>query len=131
MFSKKQLDALKDKGMIRGYSEAVDRDLEPQRSKYGNKKVEVDGILFDSKKEANRYFQLKQRKATGEIFNLYLQVEFQLSVCTYVADFTYQLASTEKLCVEDVKSPATRKLPVYRLKKKMMMMEKGIEVLEV
>ncbi len=131
MFTVKQLEELKSKGLIQGFSEAGAQEAAPKRSKYGNKKVELDGLVFDSKKEANRYHVLKQRKMAGEIFNLFTQVEFQVSVCKYIADFTYQLSGTGELVVEDVKSPATRKLPTYRLKKKMMKLEKGIEIMEV
>lgn len=100
-------------------------------SKYKNQKVVVDGLTFDSKKEANRYFELKCLKASGAIYNLFTQVEFQLSVCIYRADFTYQKADTHELVVEDVKSAATRKLSTYRLKKKLLKAEKGIEIKEI
>ena len=37
------------------------------RKKYGNKKIKVDGIEFDSQLEANRYYQLKilSRRPSG------------------------------------------------------------------
>ena len=47
-------------------------------SKYGNKKVEVDGIIFDSKKESNIYLDLKAKKASGEIKDFSMQVPFEL-----------------------------------------------------
>lgn len=47
----------------------------------------------------------------------------------YVADFVYQ--ADGQTVVEDVKSPATRKLAVYRLKKHLMMSVHGLEVVEV
>ena len=46
--------------------------------KYRNKKVEVDGILFDSKKEANRYMELKLLEKAGEITDLKRQVRYEL-----------------------------------------------------
>ena len=47
-------------------------------NKYFNKKVMVDGIKFDSKKEANRYEQLKILKQSGLIKDLELQPVFVL-----------------------------------------------------
>lgn len=96
-----------------------------RRSKYGNKKSEVDGHLFDSQKEANRYKELKLLQKAGLIGFLELQVVFELKVneekvCSYVADFVYVDAMTGEKRVEDVKSPATRRIATYRLKKKLM-----------
>ena len=96
------------------------------KRKYGNVKTIVDGIKFDSKKEAKRYGQLKLLEQAGEISVLRLQVKFILSVCTYVADFVYYNKDMV-LIVEDCKGMKT---PVYRLKKKMMKHEHGIEILE-
>lgn len=96
------------------------------KRKYGNIKTIVDGIKFDSKKEAKRYGELKLMEKAGEISVLRLQVKFILSVCTYVADFVYY-DKTKHLIVEDCKGVKT---PVYRLKKKMMKHELGIEILE-
>ena len=39
----------------------------PRKSKYGNIKTRVDGILFDSKKEAKRYLELKLLEKAGRI----------------------------------------------------------------
>ena len=47
-------------------------------SKYNAKKVIVDGITFDSKKESKRYLELKQMQENGEIHDLQLQVPFEL-----------------------------------------------------
>ena len=47
-------------------------------SKYKNKKTVVDGITFDSKKEASRYLELKKLKDAGFIDDLELQVKFVL-----------------------------------------------------
>lgn len=96
-----------------------------KRSKYGNTKTEVDGILFDSEKEAKRYGELKLMQKAGLIGFLELQVVFELKVndskvCSYVADFVYVDTRTGEKVVEDVKSPATRKIASYRLKKKLM-----------
>lgn len=92
-------------------------------SKYRSTKVEIDGRTFDSKKEANRYLDLRAEQIAGGISELSSQVAFPLYVndvlvCTYVADFVY-LRDGGKV-IEDVKSAFTRKLPVYRIKKKLM-----------
>jgi len=99
-------------------------------SKYRNNKVTVDGIKFDSQKEAGRWLQLKLLKVT----DLQRQVKFPIvindqKICKYVADFTYY--KNGKLIVEDVKSEFTKKLPVYRLKKKLLKAVLGIEITEI
>lgn len=64
-----------------------------KRSKMGNEKCSVDGYSFDSKREMGRYLVLKLRKAAGEIYDLELQVDFELMRTpikeVYRADFTY------------------------------------------
>lgn len=95
-------------------------------NKYGNKKTVVDGIKFDSIKEAARYGELKLMQLAGEISELRLQVTYQLSVCKYKSDFVYYNADNE-LVVEDCKGMKT---PVYNLKKKMMLHELGIKITE-
>jgi hypothetical protein len=100
---------------------------EIRKPKYNNTKV--DG--FDSKKERDYYQALKLREHAGEITAISRQVTFKLSVCNYIADFTYYDRNQKSWIVVDVKSPATKKLPVYRLKKKMMMNELNIEIKEV
>ena len=47
-------------------------------NKYKNKKVVIDNILFDSKKEANYYTYLKLLEKAGKIKNLELQKKFIL-----------------------------------------------------
>lgn len=94
-------------------------------SKYRAKKTEIDGIKFDSKKEAKRYIVLKALESNGEIKNLTLQPKFLLQEgfrkngkayrkIEYVADFMYQQGG--KLIVEDVKGMKT---DVYKLKQKL------------
>ena len=46
-------------------------------SKYHNIKTVVDNIKFDSKKEANRYTELKLLERAGKIFALALQRKFE------------------------------------------------------
>lgn len=99
------------------------------RAKFGN--VKVDG--FDSKKEARRYEDLLTLERAGKIAGLARQVPFAcvvngIHVCDYVADFTY--VDGARKVVEDVKSDATRKLPVYRLKRKLVLACHGIQISE-
>lgn len=95
-------------------------------SKYFSRKTVVDGISFDSKKEANRYCELKMLERAGKIKDLELQHQFVLQppfrkngklirAITYVADFTYYDLEKMKNVVEDVKGYKT---DVYALKKK-------------
>jgi len=51
---------------------------DPKPSKMRNIKTEVDGMLFDSQKEANYYCELKLRKKAGEIVDFFWQVPFLL-----------------------------------------------------
>lgn len=94
-----------------------------RRRKFNNQITSFDGHTFDSKKEANRYFELKMLQAGGEINNLELQPRIPLivngvKIATYIGDFRYKTKSGD-LVVEDVKSQAT-KTPVYNLKKKIL-----------
>lgn len=130
-FTISQLEQLQKDGKIRGF-ELTAPEPKKKRSKYGNKKIEVDGILFDSKKEAARYTDLKLLLKAGEIGLLERQVVYQLGkIAKYIADFKYIDTRTGETIVEDVKSEVTRKLPVYRIKKKMMKEIHGLVVKEV
>jgi hypothetical protein len=128
------LEKLKQSGKIKDYTE-TGSSKKPLKSKYGNKKTEIDGIVFDSIKESGRYIQLRYLKNAGKIKDLMLQVPFELSVngekvAYYVADFQYYDVETGQTIVEDVKSSHTRKLPVYRLKKKLMKSIYNITIVE-
>ena len=95
----------------------------PRRSKYNNKITTYDGFRFDSKKEAQRYFELKMLQLAGEISVLELQPVIPLLVNgqwigKYIGDFSYRNKDNERV-IEDVKSPATR-TPIYNLKKKIL-----------
>jgi hypothetical protein len=101
-------------------------------SKFGNKKTEVDGIMFDSKREAARYQALKLMAHAGEITELELQVRFPIrvngqEVCCYISDFTYRPRGGGSLVVEDCKGAKTE---TYLLKKKLLKAIHGIEILE-
>ena len=103
-------------------------------SKFRNRRVEVDGLKFDSVKESKRWAELQFMERAGEIKNLQRQVRIHIvingvKVCTYIADFTYE--ELGGVVVEDVKSEFTRKDPVYRLKNKLMKACHGIDIREV
>lgn len=97
-------------------------------------------MTFDSKKEFQRYQELKMLEKAGLINDLKRQVPFQLipsqaengrvveRPVTYIADFTYY--ENGELVVEDVKSPATR-TDVYKIKRKLMLYVHGVHIREV
>lgn len=100
--------------------------LAARANKYHAKKTVVDGIEFDSAKEAKRYTKLRDMEEEGKIQHLRLQVPFELLPSfecdgvkyrgmSYVADFVYYRDG--KQVVEDVKGVKT---PEYKLKKKLM-----------
>lgn len=120
---------MKGKSPVTGLSDGKASISEPV-NKYRNRKVEIEGVLWDSKKEYSRFKDLSFLQSIGKISWLERQVVFQLSVCRYIADFRYA-DKDGKVWVEDVKSAHTRKLPVYRLKKKLMKAELNIEIKEV
>lgn len=116
-----------------------------RRSKYGATKTEIDGIVFASRKEANRYCALKMLEAVGQIRALRLQPEFPCwtsagkgytdkPIGAYRADFAYEQSYTVngdlkwRGVVEDVKGFKT---PLYRWKKKHVEAQYGITVVEV
>lgn len=106
-------------------------------SKYGNKKVEINGIVFDSKREARRWLELDALAKAGEIQDLERQVPFLLipsqsvdgkvveRAVSYVADFQYR--ENGKTIVEDVKGAKTKD---YLLKRKMLLFFYGIRIKE-
>lgn len=113
------------------------------KSIYINKKIVVNGIKFDSKKEARRYQALLLMQRAGEISELELQPKFELvkgvkfsgdarakPAVRYFADFAYTDVLTGKRIVEDVKSPVTKEKPYYKMKRHMMLAIHGIEVKE-
>lgn len=111
-------------------------DAKPVVAKYRNVKTEVDGIKFDSKKEAARYSELKLLEKAGEISDLELQTRFPMEiggvlVCTYVADFTYIKRGENDLTIEDVKSDITRKNRAYRIKVKLLNALTGYKPVEI
>lgn len=98
----------------------------PKRNKYGNIKTEVDGIKFDSKKEAEYYCQLKSLKKAGEIKDFGLQPRYELQPTfkkngtthrsiTYVADFIID-NNDGTTDIVDCKGVETQ---VFKIKKKL------------
>lgn len=111
-----------------------------KRNLYGARKVEIDGIKFDSEAEGKRYIQLKALEKAGEIVDLRIQVEFQILPAQdkfgkkerpvkYVCDFRYTTKDGNRV-VEDVKSAPT-KTREYIIKRKMLLFFHGIIVREV
>ena len=103
-----------------------------KRPKYNNKKTKVDGITFDSKKEADRYVFLTHRATNGEVLDLHLQVPFVFALegkkmFTYKADFVYYDKTLNKTIIEDVKGMRT---PLYKLKKKLIENQHQITITE-
>lgn len=109
-----------------------------RRSKYHAKKTTVDGITFDSEREAYRYLTLKGMEADGLIGDLRRQVRYELVPAFdvdgrhyrpvyYVADFVYTDKETGKEVVEDVKGMRT---DVYRLKSKLFAKRYGKSIKE-
>lgn len=100
-----------------------------RQNKYNAKKATVDGHTFDSKREAERYCELKFFVRAGEIRNLELQPRFLLQdkfvdkqgnkhrKIEYVADFLY-IDKLGRNVVEDVKGVLT---DVYKIKKKIFL----------
>lgn len=106
------------------------------RSKYHAKKTVVDGITFDSKREADRYLVLKSMEEDGTIEDLRRQVRYELIPAFdvdgrhyrpvfYVADFVY--VEDGKEVVEDVKGMRT---DTYRLKSKLFARRYGKAIRE-
>lgn len=97
-------------------------------SKYHAEKTKIDGIQFDSKKEADYYCELKMLKMAGEVKEIDRQVVFELlpsykrngktvRAITYRADFVVTYRDGSKNVI-DVKGYQT---DVYKLKKKMLL----------
>jgi hypothetical protein len=112
-------------------------------AKYRNKKVEVDGILFDSRKEARHWQELRMLEHAGVIQNLRRQEKFLLipsqkidgkvveRAVHYIADFVYEDTITKEIVVEDTKNPYLRKEPRYVIKRKLMLYVHGIRIKEI
>ncbi|MDX0855937.1 DUF1064 domain-containing protein [Sinorhizobium medicae] len=105
-------------------------DLTEWPSKYRNKKTTIDGVKFDSKREAEFYSSLKQLQRAGHVYELELQKPYALTVngqlvCTYKADFAFYDAIQKRNRVVDIKGVATRD---FNIKRKLMWAIYGIDV---
>lgn len=122
-------------------------------SKYKSKKTIVDGIEFDSRKEANRYCELKLLQRAGKIQNLELQKAFELipaqreadtigkrggiikgkvieKAVFYRADFVY--TENGETVVEDVKGyKGGGAYAVFTIKRKLLLYKYGIKIKEI
>jgi hypothetical protein len=122
------------------------------RNKYQAIKTQVNGIEFDSRKEARRYQELLLLQRAGVIRDLKMQVKYVLipaqyetyerygkkgqrlkdgqrvleKECSYIADFVYEENGIE--AVEDTKGIKTKD---YIIKRKLMLYVHGIRVKEV
>jgi hypothetical protein len=123
-------------------------------NKYHNKKITIDGVTSDSKKEARRFQELKILEKAGQISKLERQVKFTLipaqrepdiigarggrkpgklieRECAYFADFAYiekQENGEKVVVVEDTKGMKT---PEYIIKRKLMLYRFGIRIREI
>lgn len=121
-----------------------------RKNKYNARKVKVDGIVFASQKEADRWRELKLLERAGKITELKRQVPFLLipiqrefcseidkngrfkkgkvieRKCSYYADFVYM--QNGKQIVEDAKGKRTDE---YVIKRKLMLFLQGIRIREV
>ena len=122
-------------------------------TKYKNKKISVNGIQFDSRKEARRYIVLLDMQEHGLISDLQTQVKYVLipaqheiyerygkngkqlkdgkklveRECAYIADFVYT-DKEGKTVVEDTKGFKTKD---YTIKRKLLLYTHGIRIKEV
>lgn len=106
------------------------RDKKLPRVRNVKRKI-VNGIEFDSTREARRYQDLALMQAAGQITKLRRQVPFEIRVnkvyiCSWLADFTYTTADGTK-CTEDSKGWKT---DVYKLKKKLVEAAYNIRIIE-
>jgi hypothetical protein len=106
-------------------------------AKYRNKPFrDAAGVYWHSRKEHRHWLVLRAAEAAGLIRDLHRQVKYQLIVNDflvgrYVADFVFFDPETARVVVQDVKSPATRKLPLYRLKTALLRAVWGLTVEDV
>ena len=130
---------------------AAGRRFFKNKPKYKNRKVNIDGDVFDSMKEYWRYIELKHMQADGKITDLQRQVKYILIPAqrepdkigkrggvkkgkllerevAYYADFVYRLADTGTLIVEDTKGMRTTE---YIIKRKLLLYMHGIRIKEL
>ncbi len=129
--------------------------MRQSRAKYGNKRLTIDGVTWDSKREYQRWLVLRQAEKDGLISELERQPKFELvpaikekyvkhlktkdKVCertaqlpiTYTADFRY--IKDGNIVVEDVKaSPHMAALdPKFLIKEKLFRWKFGFPIKRV
>jgi hypothetical protein len=121
-------------------------------NKYRAKKVEIDGIIFDSGKEAEIYTDLKKQKANGDIKDFAMQVTFELipkqtelttvfdkkglpkqkdkvveNAVKYIADFVVYHHDGEVAIVD----PKGKRTKDYVIKRKLMLFRHRIKIKEI
>ena len=110
-------------------------------NKYGAQKTTFQGQTFDSKREAERFAELRYMQMGKLISGLTCQYKFVLvpeqrdengklleRAVTYIADFVYTDLKTGELVVEDAKGAKTKD---YIIKRKLMLHVHGIRIREV
>ena len=120
-------------------------------NKYHNHKVELQGEVFDSKKEATRWLELKALEKAGKISGLQRQKKFELIPAqyeegttgprggykkgkllerevVYYADFVYFDEEEKDFVIEDAKGVRT---PEYVIKRKLLLWLRGYQIREV
>lgn len=126
-----------DPQFLSKYPELRDNPEEKKKkpNKYHNRKVTIDGLTFDSGKEAARAADLIRLHLAKKIFALALQVPIPVSddgalePIIYVADFVY-LDEHLNPVFEDVKSEAT-KTQTYKIKRKLFKQKFGKDITEI
>jgi len=118
----------------REQAKAMGIEVPKRKHKYSAVATEIDGIRFASKKEANRYGELKIMLMTGLIENLQLQPKFELherggkKAGVYRGDFSYLDVAKKEMVIEDVKGFRTRG---YLAKKRHVEAEYGVKITEI
>ena len=114
-----------------------------KKNKYKNEITYYKDIRFSSKKEMQRYKELKLMESANLIKDLELQEKFLLQEgytnkagkkirpIYYIADFYYYDYIDNKWVVEDVKASKTYKTEVYKLKKKMFEYKYNLTIDEI
>ena len=86
-----------------------------KRPKYGNKKVEYQGQLFDSKREMQRYVVLKEAEEKGLISDLRTQVTFEL-IPAITEEYVEHLKTKDKIKTRVLQRAVTYKADFVYIK---------------
>lgn len=126
--------AAKHGGKVTTVDTAAFAEPAAKQHKFRAQRCEIDGFKFHSKIEGRRFVYLRSLRDGGVISDLELQPAFILvvngtKIGKYLADFAYNLDGQR--VYEDVKSPATQALRLYRLKRKLVKALYGVEIREI